>query len=120
MNDINKMFRELYQNLNDRRIDRVISKMTNDVQWANGMEGGYVYAHKEVQNYWKRQFTIVSSNVTPLEITEKDGVVKIKVRQVVHHLNGKMLADEIVYDYFHLKENKIEKFLIGEKTGNSA
>jgi hypothetical protein len=120
MNDINKMFRELYQNFNDRRIDRVISKMTNDVQWANGMEGGYVYVHKEVQNYWKRQFTIVSSNVTPLEITEKDGVVKIKVRQVVHHLNGKMLADEIVYHYFHLKENKIEKFLIGGKTGNSA
>jgi len=67
MNDINKMLRELYQNFNDRRIDPVISKMTNDVQWANGMDGGYLYGHKEVENYWKRQFTMVSSNVTPLD-----------------------------------------------------
>jgi hypothetical protein len=114
MNNINKAFRELYQNFNDRKIELVISKMTNDVKWANGMDGGYVYGHKEVENYWKRQFTLVSSNVTPLEITEKNGVVKIRVHQVVHDVEGKLLADEIVYHYFHLKENKIAEFLIGE------
>ena len=45
-------------------------------------------------------------------------LVKIKVHQVVHDLNGKLLADEIVYHYFHLENEKIISFEIGEKTKN--
>lgn len=118
MENINNLFRELYRNFNDREIDRVISKMTDDVKWANGMEGGYVHGHHGVKHYWTRQFTLVSSNVTPLEIAEKDGVVQIKVHQVVHDLIGKLLADEIVFHYFHLQENKIAVFQIGKNAGN--
>lgn len=61
---------------------------------------------------------MVSSKVTPLKITSEDDVVKIKVRQVVHELNEKLLADEIVFHFFHLQENKIAEFSIGEKAGN--
>ena len=114
--NINNLFRELYQNFNERKIDLVISTMTENVKWANGMDGGYVYGHNGVREYWTSQFTMVNSNVTPLEIREKEGVVKIKVHQVVHDLNGKLLADEIVFHYFHLQENKIAEFDIGSKT----
>jgi hypothetical protein len=122
MNSANNFFHELYRNFNDRKIDLVISQMTDDVKWANGMEGGYVYGHKGVREYWTRQFTLVSSNVTPLEINMENGIVKIKVHQVVHDLNGKLLADETVFHIFHLMDNKIREFNIGEKakwmTGN--
>ena len=37
---IEKLFQELYNNFNDREIELVISKMTDDVKWANGMDGG--------------------------------------------------------------------------------
>jgi hypothetical protein len=122
MNSANNFFHELYRNFNDRKIDLVISQMTDDVKWANGMEGGYVYGHKGVREYWTRQFTLVSSNVTPLEINMENGIVKIKVHQVVHDLNGKLLVDETVFHIFHLMDNKIREFNIGEKakwmTGN--
>ena len=36
------LFKTLYQNFNDRKIDLVINEMTDDVQWANGMDGGIV------------------------------------------------------------------------------
>ena len=118
MDSLNNFFQELYKNFNDRKIDLVISKMTDNVKWANGMEGGYVYGHNAVRDYWTRQFTIISGNVTPLEIDTESEVVKIKVHQVVHDLNGKLLADEFVHHFFHLKDNKIAEFHIGEKIKN--
>ena len=115
MEEINNFFRELYTNFNERRIELVISKMTDKVKWANGMTGGYVYGHDEVREYWTKQFQLVSSKVIPLAINTEGEVVKIKVHQVVHDLNGKLLADEIVYHYFHLENKKIVSFEIGEK-----
>jgi hypothetical protein len=89
--------------------------MTSDVKWANGMEGGYVYGHDGVEQYWKKQFTMVSSNVTPVEIKIDGNEVKIKVHQVVHDLKGNLLGDEIVYHHFLLRDDKIAEFDIGEK-----
>ena len=115
MDNINSFFQELYEHFNERKIDRVVAHMTDDVKWANGMEGGYVYGHNGVREYWTRQFAMVSSNVTPLEIDKDDGVVKVKVHQVVHDLDGKLLIDEIVYHFFHLRDGKVAEFDIVEK-----
>lgn len=120
MTDLNYFFQQLYKNFNDRKIDLVISHMTDNVKWANGMDGGYVYGHDAVKDYWTRQFTMVSSNVSPLEIEAANEIVKIKVHQVVQDLNGNLLADEFVYHIFHLQENKIAVFEIGEKIKNSS
>jgi hypothetical protein len=118
MDSLAIFFGELYRNFNNREIELVISKMADHVKWANGMEGGYVYGQNEVRAYWARQFSIVSSNVTPLEIATENGAVKIKVRQIVHDLNGKLLADELVYHFFRLQGNKIAEFDIAEKIEN--
>ena len=118
MEDPENFLQDLYKNFNDRKIDLVISKMTGDVKWANGMDGGYVHGHDAVKDYWTRQFTMVSSKVSPLEIEAGKDIVKIKVHQVVHDLNGNLLADEFVYHIFHLQENKIAVFEISEKIKN--
>lgn len=118
MDSLNNFFTKLYKNFNERNIDPIIANMTDNVKWANGMEGGYVYGGDAVKEYWTRQFTMVSSNVTPLKIDSENEVVKIKVHQVVHNLNGKLLADEFVYHFFYLKDNKIAEFHIGEKINN--
>lgn len=118
MDDLHNFFQLLYKNFNDRNINLVIAKMTDDVKWANGMEGGYVYGHNAVKEYWTRQFTMISSKVTPLKIDTENEVVKINVHQVVHDLNGKLLADEFVYHFFHLKDGKVAEFHIGDKSDN--
>ncbi|MEJ0082558.1 MAG: hypothetical protein WDM78_16745 [Puia sp.] len=56
METIRQIFLELYKNFNNRQIDLVIVRMTTDVKWANGMDGGYVYGHEGVREYWTRQF----------------------------------------------------------------
>ena len=42
MSNLINFFQDLYKNFNDRKIELVIVNMTEDVKWANGMEGGYV------------------------------------------------------------------------------
>ena len=114
MSNLINFFQDLYKNFNDRKIELVIVNMTEDVKWANGMEGGYVYGHDGVKEYWTRQFAMVSSKVTPLEFDTEGEAVKIKVHQVVHDLNGKLLADEFVQHFFLLRNNKVSEFNIGE------
>ena len=110
MDLLQKFFQELYKNFNDRKIDLVIANMTEDVKWTNRMEGGYVCGHNGVSEYWVRIFTMMSSKLTPLEIHTENDLVKVKAHQVVHDLEGKLLADEIVYHLFHLQNNKIALF----------
>ena len=113
-----KFFQDVYENFNNRKIDLVIEKMTDNVKWANGMEGGHVYGHEGVREYWTRQFTMINPTVTPLDIDVEDGVVKIKVHQVVYDMNGKLLVDAITYHFFYLKGKKIERFEIGDESVN--
>jgi len=110
MKNPNKFFFNIYDNFNKRNIDFVINNMTPDVKWANGMDGGFVYGHDGVREYWTRQFKLVSSNVTPLDVKENNGKFIIKVHQVVHDRDGKLLADDTVTHIFTLDGNKIAQF----------
>jgi hypothetical protein len=112
METIGHLFQELYKNFNNRHIDLVISQMTTDVKWANGMDGGYVYGHEGVREYWTRQFKIVKSQVTPLKIDVENETVKIKVHQVVHDIQGNLLADVMIDHHFYLTNGKISEFKI--------
>jgi hypothetical protein len=113
MEEMKIFFEDLYEKFNQRKIADVVSQMTDNVIWANGMDGGYVYGRYGVTEYWTRQFNMVSSNVSPIEISREDGKYKIRVHQVVHDLDGNLLADETVYHYFQLDNDKIARFEIG-------
>src|SRR5205085_10274644 len=108
--NLQTLFKDLYKNFNDRNIELVINKMAPDVQWANGMNGGYVYGQEAVKEYWTEQFKVLNSKVTPLEIKSEDEAVHIKVHQVVHDLYGGLVADQMVEHIFYLKNNRIYKF----------
>jgi hypothetical protein len=51
-----EFLRELYAAFNARDIERALSAMHHDVEWANGMEGGSVHGRKAVRDYWTRQW----------------------------------------------------------------
>jgi hypothetical protein len=110
MENLNQYFETLYDNFNQRNIELVINNMARDVKWANGMEGGYVNGHQGVREYWTKQFKMVSSKVTPLEISEENDEVRIKVRQVVHDLEGNLLGDDLVTHVFKLEGERIIQF----------
>lgn len=112
---ITEFFNKLYEDFNDRQIDAVTSQMSENVKWVNGMEGGFVYGKSAVRSYWIRQFELITSKVVPMEILVKQDQVIVKVHQVVHDLQGNLIADEIVHHVFTLDRKKIKEFNIESK-----
>jgi hypothetical protein len=49
-----ELLKKAYAYFNARNIDAILALMKVDVVWANGMDGGYVYGHDGVREYWTR------------------------------------------------------------------
>ena len=115
MKNVEEFFRNIYKKFNERDIEGVIEHMTPDVEWANGMQGGYEHGHRGVRNYWTRQFSLVKSTVTPIDLQKVDDNYVLKVRQSVEDLKGIKISNSTVKHVFHLKNGKIARFDIGKK-----
>jgi ketosteroid isomerase-like protein len=101
---IEAMLRRAYEAFNARDIDGALSLMHPDVEWPNGMGGGYVHGHREVRDYWTRQWTIIDPSVTPEAFElEPDGRTAIEVHQVIKDLSGNILADQTVWHVYKVE-----------------
>jgi ketosteroid isomerase-like protein len=101
MTDTVQLVRKLYADFNARNIDGVLSKLADDVIWANGMDGGHVRGREAVRAYW--------TTVTPHE----DGSVTVEAQQVVRDLHGELLLDETVRHVFCIDNGYVSRFDIG-------
>jgi hypothetical protein len=54
-------------------IDGALAAMQPDVEWANGMEGGFVHGHDAVRAYWTRRWRIIDPDVEPVSFEEEPG-----------------------------------------------
>ena len=72
MTDELQLLEGAYRDFNARRLDAVLSRMCPDVVWPNGMEGGFVYGHEGVRDYWNRQWEILDPHVEPMSIKPED------------------------------------------------
>lgn len=101
-------------------MESVLAAMQPDVTWANGMEGGYVHGRDEVRRYWTRQWAMIDPHVEPIGFKSADdddaaaGAVLVNVHQVVHDLQGKLLADRYLDHVFQIEAGLIKRFDIGE------
>lgn len=75
-----ELLTKAYIAFNARDIDAVLAVMHPNVQWANGMEGGYVHGHGAVRNYWIRQWNAIDPHVEPKGFQlDKSGRVVVNV-----------------------------------------
>ncbi|PKA44544.1 nuclear transport factor 2 family protein (plasmid) [Rhizobium sullae] len=108
----------IYDRFNARDIDGILAVLTDDVAWANGMEGGHVHGREAVRDYWTRQWAIVSPHVEPVAFQRmKDGALAVEVIQNVYDLNGQPLEDQThglkdktLLHVFHMKGDRIARF----------
>src|SRR6476660_1602367 len=103
MDDDVKVLERIYDRFNAPDIDGVLTALTDDVAWANGMDGGHVHGH------------MVSPHVEPVGFhrTADDAIIA-EVRQSVRDLEGKPLQgqthglkDKTVGHVFRLREGKV-------------
>jgi hypothetical protein len=96
---------QAYSDFNRRDINAVLAVMHPQVEWANGMEGGYVYGHEAVRDYWTRQWNLVDPHVEPQSFQLDDNQrIIVDVHQVVRDLEGNVLVDQLV-QHLHTFEN---------------
>jgi len=101
----------LYKLFNAREIDSALAAMHNDVIWANGMEGGHVHGRDGVRSYWTRQWAILDPHVEPVGFSNGPaGEVIVEVHQIVHDLDGNLLADRMVGHEFRIENQLVKRF----------
>ena len=118
MDDDIKLLETIYERFNARDMDGVLSVLTDDVVWANGMDGGYVHGREAVREYWTRQWAMVSPHVEPVGFRRAaDGAIVAEVRQTVRDLEGKPLQgqthglkDKTVGHVFRVRRGKVARF----------
>jgi ketosteroid isomerase-like protein len=111
----------LYDRFNARDIDGVLAALTDDVAWANGMDGGHVHGHDAIRAYWTRQWSMVSPRVEPVRFERDGDIVTVGVRQTIRDLDGNPLEgqthglhDRLVEHVFHLRDGKVARFDIAD------
>lgn len=108
-------FQQLYAAFNRREIETLLSFMQPEVQWANGMDGGFVYGRDAVRQYWTNQFMVIRSEVEPLKVEVlDDGRQQLTVHQVVHDVQGNLLKDHTIQHIFTVKDGLVSVFEIGD------
>jgi ketosteroid isomerase-like protein len=116
-----EVLKRMYEQFNARDIDGVLAALADDVEWANGMDGGYVHGLEGVREYWTRQWAMVSPHVEPVQFTPSaDGSVVVEVLQTLYDLQGNRidqmqgLQNKTVGHIFHFKDGKVVRFDIQE------
>jgi len=102
-----------YEAFNARDIERALAAMHPDVEWPNGIEGGWVHGREAVRAYWTRQWTMIDPRVEPRRfVTDADGRVVVDVHQVVRNLHGTIVTDRMVRHVYDLEDGLIRRMEI--------
>jgi len=109
------LLKSVYAAFNRRDIDAILPRMHPQVEWPNGMEGGWVHGHEGVRAYWKRQWGVVDPQVEPMSMEAGgDGRTIVNVHQIVRDLKGTVLMDRMVQHVYRISGGLIEKMEIRE------
>jgi hypothetical protein len=105
----------VYQAFNRRQIEPILAAMDSEVEWPNGMEGGWVHGREGVRAYWTRQWATVDPHVEPIRFeADHDGRIVTDVHQVVRDLSGTVLLDRLVQHVYWIKGGLIQRMEIRE------
>jgi ketosteroid isomerase-like protein len=99
---------DAYIAFNRRDIDGALAAMHPDVEWENGMEGGFVRGHDEVRSYWTRQWQVLDPTVEPVAFAEdQTGRLVVTVHQLVRDRAGTLLVDQQVQHVYSLRDGLV-------------
>ena len=105
----------IYDAFNRRDINPILAVMHPQVEWPNGMEGGWVHGREGVRAYWTRQWSAVDPHVEPVRFDVDDhGRVITEVHQVVRDLSGNTLLDRSVQHVYLIQDGLILRMDIRE------
>src|SRR5215211_2679459 len=107
--------RRAYAAFNARDIDTALALMHPEVDWPNAIDGGRVFGRDAIRAYWAGQFETTDPRVEPLRIAARgDGRYAVDVHQIVHDLDGAVLAEGDVVHVYELRDGLVARMDIEE------
>jgi hypothetical protein len=104
---------KVYAEFNARNIDSILAVMHPEVKWPNGWEGGWVYGHDAVREYWTRQWQALDPRVDPVSFdTDERGRTIVNVHAVVRDLSGRIVSDGTVQHIYSIEDGLIREMEI--------
>jgi hypothetical protein len=108
-----ELLNKTYSAFNARDIDAVLALMHPDVDWPNGWEGGRVYGHEGVRDYWIRQWQSINPHVDPVAFNvDETGRIVVKVHAVVRDLEGTIISDGMIEHVYLIEDGLIKSMEI--------
>ena len=101
-----------YAAFNARDIDTALATMDPDVEWANGMDGGFVHGRHAVREYWTRQWRQIDPHVEPRRFAMAGGCVVVDVHQLVRDLAGRVRKEQHVRHVYVIEGGLIRRMEI--------
>jgi ketosteroid isomerase-like protein len=113
MSAVFELLSSAYAAFNRRDIDGALAAMHPGVEWANGMEGGFVYGYDGVREYWTRQWRLIDPHVEPTAF-EQDaaGRIVVSVHAIVRDPAGTVLVDHMVRHVYSLRDGLVSRMEI--------
>jgi ketosteroid isomerase-like protein len=105
-----ELLEHLYDRFNARDMEAVLTTMHPEVVWANGLEGGHVYGHDGVRDYWTRQWAMIDSHAEPVDFSIADGTANVEVHLTARDLEGNLLFDKMGGHIFQIEDGLIRRF----------
>lgn len=119
MENDTELIKQLYEDFNTRKVDSLLAKLTEDVMWANGMEGGYVHGHPSLRDYWERQWSSLNPQIKAVGFSKtEEGSILVDAL-----FSGKCLEQEFkdmpAGHVFHIKNGLVSRFDIQGRSNDS-
>jgi len=105
-----ELLERLYDRFNARDMEAVLATMHRDVVWANGLDGGHVYGHDGVRDYWTRQWATIDSHAEPVGFSIADETANVEVHMTARDLEGNVLFDKMGRHIFQIEDGLIRRF----------
>ena len=109
------LLRDVYAAFNARDVDAVIAALQSDVDWPNAIEGGRVAAATKCATTGaassSRSTRASSCADSP---SAGDGRVAVAVHQIVHALDGTLLADGEVTHVYSFRDGLVVRMEVIE------
>jgi hypothetical protein len=100
---------DAYSDFNARRMEAVLARMQENVDWPNGLEGGRVQGRDGVRVYWKRQWSLIDPIFEPVKIDiDSNGKAKVRLHMIVRDLQGNLVRDATVHHIYTFRDGLID------------
>jgi hypothetical protein len=121
MENETELIKQLYEDFNARKTESILAKLTEDVMWANGLEGGYVHGHKALREYWERQWSSLNPQIKPVSFRKtEEGSVFVDALFTGQPMGGQAngFKDVPVGHVFYVEDGLVSRFEIPGRCEN--